>query len=117
MSEDLEGDVGVSNGEPSRRTFLKVSAVAGATVAAIAAGASMIPKIASSGATAVKSASASGKAESEATAMSTAALSADPLILVVRGEAVDVYRGESKVAVQDASLAKDLTSRIAAKMQ
>jgi len=116
MSVDLEGDEGVSNGEPSRRTFLKVSAVAGATVAAIAAGASVIPKIASS-ATAVKSASATGKPESEATTTLAAALSVDPLILVVRGEAVDVYRGESKVAVQDASLAKELASRISAKMQ
>jgi hypothetical protein len=115
MPEELEGDQKVTNEEPSRRTFLKVSAVAGATVAAIAAGASVIPKIASTGAAAAKSAS-NGKEEAEAPAV-TSAVSSDPLIMVVRGDAVDVYRGESKVAVQDATLAKELTSRIAAKVQ
>jgi len=115
MPEELEGDQRVTDEEPSRRTFLKVSAVAGATVAAIAAGASVIPKIASTGAAAVKSAS-SGKEEAEVPVV-TSAVSADPLIMVVRGDAVDVYRGESKVAVQDATLAKELTSRIAAKVQ
>ena len=100
MSED-QGDQRVTNEEPSRRSFLKVSAVAGATVAAIAAGASMIPKIAAS---AMKASSSAKKAETTSSVSSTAP-STDPLILVVQGDAVDVYRGESKIAMQDSSLA------------
>jgi len=102
-----------SEGEPSRRTFLKVSAVAGATVAAIAAGASVIPKIASAGAKAVP---AKTEVEKTATGVTTTS-SADPLILVVRGETVDVYRGETKIAMQDSSLARELSARVAAKIQ
>ncbi len=114
MSED-QGDQRVTNEEPSRRSFLKVSAVAGATVAAIAAGASMIPKIAAS-ASAMKASSSAKKAET-ASSVSSAAASTDPLILVVQGDAVDVYRGESKIAMQDSTLAKEISSRIAAKIQ
>jgi Rieske Fe-S protein len=115
VEEDI-GDQKVTNGEPSRRTFLKVSAVAGATVAAIAAGASMLPKMAASGAAAAKTATSANKAEAETT-VSTVASQSDPLILVVRGDAVDVYRGESKIAMQDSTLAKELSARVAAKIQ
>jgi len=115
MSEEQE-DPRVANQEPSRRTFLKVSAVAGATVAAIAAGASVIPKMAASGGAAVKT--SAGKTETEAPALSSSlSSSSEPLILVVRGEAVDVYRGENKFPIQDSALARDLTSRVAAKIQ
>jgi len=114
MSEEQE-DPRVANQEPSRRTFLKVSAVAGATVAAIAAGASVIPKMAASGAAAVKT--SAGKTETEAPALSSHLSSSEPMILVVRGEAVDVYRGENKFPIQDSALARDLTSRVAAKIQ
>jgi len=115
MSEE-EADQRVANEEPSRRTFLKVSAVAGATVAAIAAGASMIPKITASGAGAIKSTSGSKVSGAEKSATSSA-YAADPVILVMRGDAVDIYRGESKLSVQDSSLASELKSRVAAKFE
>jgi anti-sigma factor RsiW len=116
MSEEQD-DPRVANQEPSRRTFLKVSAVAGATVAAIAAGASMIPKMAASGAAAVKTTSAGKKTEIEAQAMGSSVSSSEPLILVVRGEQVDVYRGENKFPIKDSFLARDLASRVAAKIE
>jgi hypothetical protein len=113
MPEDLEGVEKVPNEEPSRRTFLKVSAVAGASVAAIAAGAGVIPKLASSGA--IKAASAD-KAETRGDAPIAVSSSSDPLILVLRTGAIDVYRGESKIAIQDSSLARELTARVTAKL-
>jgi hypothetical protein len=119
MSEvqQQEDDLRVASEEPSRRTFLKVSAVAGATVAAIAAGASMIPKIAGS-TSAAKSAGAKSEGEARpVSAFAAASTSAEPLIVVVRGEAVDVYRGETKFPIVDRSLARDLTSRVAAKIE
>ena len=116
MSEE-QGAQRVANEEPSRRTFLKVSAVAGATVAAIAAGASMIPKIAATGASAIKSASAGKVSGSEAAPSVASSTSGEPLILVVRGDAVDIYRGESKYPIQDSALARELKSRVAAKIE
>jgi hypothetical protein len=108
MSEDQK----MIDEGPSRRTFLKVSAVAGATVAVIAAGASVIPKIASS---AAKSSVAAAVAKPEA--RSTLASSSKPLIVVVNGDTLDVYQGESKFPIQDSSLAREIASRVSAKME
>lgn len=112
MSEDTE-EMRVASEEPSRRTFLKVSAVAGATVAAVAAGASMLPKI-SAASRVSKSAPMEEKTEGERKAISST--SKDPLILVIQGQSVDVYSGENKFPIQDSALARDLTSRVSAKV-
>ena len=99
--------------EPSRRTFLKVSAVAGAAVAAVAAGAGMIPKIASSATKPSAAALAAPKPEAKATSTSAR----EPLILVLRGDSLDVYKGQSKIAIQDSDLAGKIASHVAAKME
>jgi len=96
--------------EPSRRTFLKVSAVAGVAVAAVAAGAGIIPKIAS---IAAKFSAAVAKPEVKATSIS----SREPLILVLNGDSMDVYRGESKFPIQDSALAREIASHVAARME
>ena len=74
------------------------------------AGAGMIPKLASS---AAKSSAAVSKPEAKAASMS----SKEPLILVLRGDSVDVYRGEIKYAIQDSSLSREIASHVAAKME
>ena len=106
MSEDQKQ----VNDQPSRRTFLKVSAVAGAAVAAVAAGAGMIPQSASS---AAKSSAVVSKPEPSATSMSAK----EPLILVLKGDSLDVYRGESKFPIQDSALAREIASHVAARIE
>jgi TAT (twin-arginine translocation) pathway signal sequence len=106
MSEDQMQE----NDEPSRRTFLKVSAVAGVAVAAVAAGAGMIPKLASS---AAKSSAVVAKPEAKAASMA----SKEPLILVLNGDSLDVYRGENKFPIQDSALSREIASRVASRME
>jgi anaerobic selenocysteine-containing dehydrogenase len=106
MSEDQMQE----NDEPSRRTFLKVSAVAGAAVAAVAAGAGMIPKLASS---AAKSSAVVSKPELKTTSMSVK----EPLILVLKGDSLDVYRGQNKFPIKDSALAREIASHVAARME
>jgi flagellar basal body-associated protein FliL len=104
MPEDQ--DQAQINDEPSRRKFLKVSVVAGATVAALAAGAGMIPKLASGAATATAASASSPKAESVSFS------SREPLIVVLKGDSMDVYQGESKFPVQDSTLAREIASKV-----
>ena len=105
MSEDQKQ----VNDEPSRRTFLKVSAVAGVAVAAVAAGAGIIPKMASS----AEKSSTAVKPEVKAAAIS----SREPMILVLKGDSLDVYSGENKFPIQDSALAREIASHVAAKME
>jgi hypothetical protein len=101
--------------EPSRRTFLKVSAVAGASVAAVAAGASMIPKISALTPGSIKPAEEKSS-ERKAAISSASSMTGEPLILVIQGQDVDVYSGENKFPIKDSALARELTSRVAAKV-
>ena len=99
--------------DPSRRNFLKVSMVAGATVAALAAGAGMLPKLASSAATTGASAASTSAAKQEQVSLS----SGEPLILVLRGDAVDVYQGQAKFPLKDSVLAREIASRVNERVQ
>ncbi len=77
----------------------------------------MIPNIAASGAAAMKSASAGKMSAAEAAPSVASSPAGEPLILVLRGDAVDIYRGESKYPIQDSALARELKSRIASKIE
>ncbi len=86
---------------------MKVSAVAGATVAALAAGAGMLPKLASSAVTPNAGTSASS-AKAEVVSLSKG----EPLILVLNGDAVDVYQGQTKFPLRDSVFAREIASHV-----
>ena len=98
--------------DPSRRTFLKVSAAAGAAVAALVAGANFIPTLSS----AAKSAATTPPESPAASSVPNADASGEPLIVVLRGNNVDIYKGESKFPVSDANLSRQLTSALRGRM-
>ena len=112
MSVDQD-QVQVKDDEPSRRNFLKVSVVAGATVAALAAGAGMLPKLASRAATTGASAAAASSTKQEQVSLS----SGKPLILVLNGDSVDVYQGEAKFPLKDSVFAREIASRVNERVQ
>jgi hypothetical protein len=112
MSVDQD-QVQVKDDEPSRRNFLKVSVVAGATVAALAAGAGMLPKLASSAATSGATAASASSAKQEQVSLS----SGKPLILVLNGDSVDVYQGEAKFPLKDSVFAREIASRVNERVQ
>ncbi|MGI0080516.1 MAG: twin-arginine translocation signal domain-containing protein [Nitrososphaerales archaeon] len=87
----------------SRRTFLKTSVAAGAAVAVLATGAHFLPTMTS----AAMSANANNKSGS-----SSAINSNDPLVVIVKGEKLDVYQGENKYPIDDSSLARQITSNL-----
>lgn len=89
----------------SRRKFLKVSAAAGATVAALAAGVHFMPSLAKA-----------GKDLQSKLNFENTTLSADALILVIRDGQLDVYQGENKYTSNDASFARSLSSSVRARM-
>ena len=99
----------LGEGDPSRRKFLKVSVVTGATVAALAVSGA-IPMLASSAAAPFTSSSApSDQSRPE----SAEALSgSEAIILVVRADSVDVYRGENKYPILDTSFVKQIKSNV-----
>ena len=109
MSQDQDRTE-IKDEDPSRRNFLKVSMVAGATVAALAAGAGAIPKLASRAATASSTSAASVGSVSQAE--SATASAKEPLILVLNGDSVDAYQGESKFPIKDSVLAREIASRV-----
>lgn len=89
----------------SRRKFLKVSAAAGATVAALAAGVHFMPSLAQAG----------KDLQSKLNFENTHPLN-DALILVIRGGELDVYQGENKYTSNDASFARSLSYSVRARM-
>ena len=103
----------IKDEDPSRRNFLKVSMVAGATVAALAAGAGMLPKLASSAASTGASAASTSTAKQEQVSLS----SGEPLILVLRGDSVDVYQGQAKFPLKDSVFAREIASRVNERVQ
>jgi hypothetical protein len=107
MPEDND-HVQIQDEGPSRRNFLKVSAVAGATVAALAAGAGMLPKLASSAATSAGTSATSSSAKAEVVSVSKG----EPLILVLNGESVDVYQGQTKFPLKDSSFAREIAAHV-----
>ena len=104
-----EDNVQIQEEGSSRRNFLKVSAVAGATVAALAAGAGMLPKLASSAATTTNAAAASA---SSAKAEVVSVSKGEPLILVLNGDSVDVYQGQTKFPLRDSVFAREIATHV-----
>jgi len=87
---------------PSRRKFLKVSAIAGATVAAVAVGASVVPGFTSA---------AKEKLSNEISPQQLSSNS-DPIMVVVKGEELNIMQGERGVVVKNSGLASRISSEI-----
>jgi len=104
---------------PSRRKFLKVSAVAGAAAAAtVVAGAHFL-----SASNALQSTSTKGSSELargspiKASSRSSSAFSGDQrMFVVVKGNALEIYRGMERYEVRDESFASFFTSAIRGKI-
>ncbi len=90
----------------SRRKFLKVSAVAGVSVAALAAGINFLPSIAA----AAKSSTSSNASPDASTSTN------NPLIVVINGDELDVYQGENKYISTDPLFARSITSQVNARI-
>jgi len=93
----------------SRRNFLKVSVAAGATVGALAAAGNLVPTV--SAATSAKSLGDTGSRGAVASIDSN-----QPLVISVKGDKVEVYQGETKTPIVDASLARKIASTVRASM-
>ncbi len=86
---------------PSRRKFLKVSVIAGATAAAVAAGAAVIPGFTS----AAKNQLAKEFSTSQASKN-------DPIVVVIKGEELEIMQGQRGVQVKNSGLASEIASQL-----
>jgi hypothetical protein len=104
--DEANNGIGTDSGIESRRKFLKVSAVAGATVAAMAAGLNFLPSI-----------TAAAKSSSSSSDLSTNnSDSSNPLIVVINADTLDVYQGESKYTSTDLLFTRSISSQIRARI-
>ena len=86
---------------PSRRKFLKASVIAGATAAAVAAGAAVVPGFTSA-----------AKKQLAQEFSKPLASKNDPIVVVIKGEELNIMQGERGVLVKDSSLASEISSQL-----
>ncbi len=98
MSQTHEQD---EDSAPSRRKFLKVSVLAGATVATLATGASLLPGV---------NAVAASRLQSELSPSTTQV--GTPMIVVIKNGTLDIYQGENAFQIADSSLASQLSGQL-----